>query len=119
MQIFNGSTTCLIAKHVEPILSDMANTCRAEHEKAVRSWEAVRQSLPTRRKVTLRTHAYAACQATRMPLTLQELERKVRLGGYRPRGRNVAAYLQRVLRSDSRFIQCADGRWATAMVLSV
>lgn len=105
------SNICLIAEHLEPMLSDMAKTCYAEHEKAVRSWEAASQSLPTRQKAALRTHAYAACQAARRPLTLQELERKVRLGGYRPRGRNSVAYLSKVLRRDGRFVRCADGCW--------
>lgn len=107
-----------VFRHVEPVLSKIVETYHTEHEKAVHSWEAVSQSLPIRRRVTLKTHAYAACHAARQPLTLQELERKIRLGGYKPRGCSTVLYLHKVLRRDRRFIRCADGRWTVAFPLA-
>lgn len=96
---------------IKPALSQMSETYITERQKAVCSWETAKRSLPPHRKIPLQTHAYAACHAAKRPLTLQELDQKIRIGGYKPRGRNPIPYLKKVLRGDGRFMRCSDGQW--------
>ena len=108
----------LLMKPLEPVMYELAQSYNAERTKAARSWEEAQKAIPSNRRVSLKNLAFAVCVAARRPLALNEIERKVRLGGYKPRGRNVSTYLRRVLRRDTRFARCADGRWTIAMAQS-
>jgi len=81
-------------------------------EKARCNFERLQAVLPPRQKRPLVQHVRSVCTAARSALTLEELERRIRRGGYASRSKTFRQYVRRVLRSDESFIEVAPGRWS-------
>lgn len=75
------------------------------------NYESLKSVIPQRRKRPPLMHARSVCTAARAPLTLEELERRIRRGGYVSRSKTSRRYLVRVLRSDNAFVEMSPGRW--------
>jgi hypothetical protein len=50
------------------------------------------------------------------PLSVAEIERRMRFDGYASRSENFAAYLQRLLRTSKQFIEASPGMWSLQQV---
>lgn len=105
-------------KHSEPLLAlgdaiaDFAVQVAESAEKAKVNYQNVQAALPARQKRPLLMHARAVCTAAGSSLTLREMERQIRLGGYVSRSQTFQQYLRRVLRTDSSFVEVRPGEWA-------
>jgi hypothetical protein len=75
------------------------------------NYERLKSVIPQQRKRPLLMHARSVCTAARAPLTLEELERRIRRGGYVSRSKTSRRYLVRILRSDNTFAEVSPGRW--------
>jgi Asp-tRNA(Asn)/Glu-tRNA(Gln) amidotransferase A subunit family amidase len=92
-------------------LVDLGVQAAEAEEKARSNFERLQAVLPARQKRPLVQHARTVCTATRSALTLGELERRIRRGGYGSRSRTFRQYLRRVLSRDESFVEAAPGRW--------
>lgn len=90
---------------------DFAVQATGAAEKAKANHQIVEAVLPLRQKRPLLMHARAVCTAAGAPLTLLEMERQIRLGGYMSRSQNFRQYLRRVLRGDGSFVEVKPGEW--------
>lgn len=93
-------------------IADFALQVTGAAEKAKANYQIVETALPARQKRPLLMHARAVCIAAGAPLTLAEMERQIRLGGYSSQAQSFRQYLRRVLRSDSSFVEVGRGEWA-------
>jgi predicted nucleic acid-binding protein len=107
-----------VVSPLAPVLIEFMRAYQEEQKKAAESWAQVQEKLPLAKRVPLRNHVYAVCAAAKKPLLLEEIARKVRIGGYRSQARDFCSYLRRIMRQDPRFIKCVDGRWTIAMAQS-
>lgn len=97
---------------VGPAVLQLVYALNLEKEKAIQSWNAANAQLKPRKRITLKQYAVSACLEAGTPITLQEIEAKVRSYGYSSRAKSMMGYLTRILRQDSRFVSFEDGRWA-------
>jgi hypothetical protein len=77
--------------------------------KEAKAYQELQKVLPLLRRRTLMLHVRAVCVAARRPLGLDEIARRVKVDGYRPRSDRPHGYLLRKLRSDEQFIETLDG----------
>ena len=96
---------------VGPATLQLVHALNIEKEKAIQSWNAANSQLKPRKRITLKQYAVSACLEAGTPITLQEIEAKVRSYGYSSRAKNMMSYLTRTLRQDSRFVSFGNGRW--------
>jgi hypothetical protein len=92
-------------------IADFAVQVTESAEKARTNYQIVQAALPAKVKRPLLMHARAVCTAAASPLTLAEMERQIRLGGYVSRSQTFRQYLRRVLRTDSSFVEVRPGWW--------
>ncbi len=107
-----------VASPLTPVLIEFMHVYQENQKKAAESWAQVQEKLPPAKRVPLRNLVYAVCAAAKKPLFLEEIARKVRIGGCLSKNRDLCSYLRRVMRQDRRFIKCVDGRWTVAMAQS-
>lgn len=99
-------------------VADFAFQVAESAEKAEASYELVQAALPPKQKRSLLMHARAVCTAAGSPLSLAEMDRQIRLGGYVSRSQTFRRYLRRVLRTDGGFIEVGAGCWTVRAVSS-
>jgi hypothetical protein len=75
--------------------------------------QTIRAAIPTvvKPRVPAVVMARVVCLKAGEPLPLAEIEKRVRNAGYSTRARNFAAYLKRILRQNSEFIEISSGSW--------
>jgi len=78
---------------------------------AKRTFTDIQSHLPPTRRSSAVVKARAICLLSDEPLSLQEIETRIRKEGHVSRSRNFTAYLRRVLRKDKRFVEVSKGRW--------
>jgi hypothetical protein len=93
------------------IIADFAAQVANSAEKAETSYQIVETTLPPRQKHSLLMHARAVCLAASTPLSLAEMDRQIRLGGYVSRSRTFRRYLRQVLQADGGFMEIRSGYW--------
>jgi hypothetical protein len=76
------------------------------------TWRRLQESLPASRKRSALMHARAICLTAKAPLSLAEIERRMRAAGYVTRARNFGTYLRRVLLTSGQFQESSPGVWA-------
>ncbi|MCI0618241.1 hypothetical protein L0244_35130, partial [bacterium] len=96
---------------LEPLFIEIIETWYSERLKSGTYWEETEKMLPPSRRLPLKTVAYAVCVSSTEPLSLHEIDRKVRIGGYQSRAKSLTSYLRRIMRQDSRFVCLSDGKW--------
>jgi predicted nucleic acid-binding protein len=78
--------------------------------KAKAALALLREQVPIpARRPTLKQLAYRICLASRDPLSLPEIENRVRLQGYHSKSKDLQPYLRAVLRGDPRLVQTDEG----------
>jgi hypothetical protein len=90
------------------VLAQFALACKTAAEKG----EAIEAAVPKRRRPrTALGLARAICVVEKSPLTITEIERRMKKYGYRSASRNFSYYLRRVMREDGGFLEEAPGLW--------
>jgi hypothetical protein len=89
--------------------SDLSTVMPSRYKK-VHSWELIKRS----RWSCERGSREPSCllEATHSGLSLDELERRVRQGGYESRSQTFRQHLRQILRSDESFIEVTPGLWS-------
>jgi hypothetical protein len=93
-------------------IADFALQVAGSAEKAKKSLQSIQAALPAQQKQPLVLHARAVCTAASSPLTLAEIERRIRRGGYVTGSRTFRRYLRSVMRTDRSFVEVRPGKWA-------
>jgi hypothetical protein len=109
---WNSLKSSAAAATLRDALVELSMQATEAEEKARSNFERLQAVLPARQKRPLVQHARSVCIAARSALALDELERRIRHGGYETRSRTFRQYLRRVLSSDELFIQVVPGQWA-------
>lgn len=74
--------------------------------------EDIQRSLPAPRRRSALMHARAVCLMAKGPVTVMEIERRIRAEGYISRAKDCSSYLRRVLAASDQFRQVSPGLWA-------
>jgi hypothetical protein len=90
---------------------DLALQTEAASELAQSQQDYLTAAVPARERRPLLQHARAVCVEAGESLSLEELERRIRRGGYVSKSRTFRQYLRRVLASDVSFVEVAAGQW--------
>lgn len=109
---WNSLKTSVAVRALGDSFVEFGSQAAEAEEKARSNFERLRAVLPARQKRPLVQHARSVCAAARSALTLEELERHIRRGGYESRSKTFRQYLCRILRGDESFIEVAPGRWS-------
>jgi len=96
---------------VRKILAEVARQFVAAQQDASRSAAAIRATLPPPKRPSALALARSICLVNRAPLSLPEIERRMRIEGYVSRSPYFTKYLQRLLRADGRFREVSPGSW--------
>jgi hypothetical protein len=107
---------CLAADKAKPallaVLGSFGSQFCAAALAARQSSEEIQSLLPTTSvKRSALTYARAICLIGREPLSLVEIERRMREDGYSSRSKNFRSYLGRVLRESKQFVKISPGLW--------
>lgn len=101
-----------VADLVWEAISYLVLTADTARRDAHSRYEHLHTVVPAQQQRPLLHHVRAVCVAARSGLSLDELERRVRRGGYESRSKTFRQYLRRILRSDESFIEIAPGLWS-------
>lgn len=93
-------------------ISDLWDVFLAVSLKEELRYRELCEVLPAARKAPLVNHVRSVCLASKEPLSLAELERRLRVGGYHSKAKSPRAYLLRVLRSNDGFLEVLPGCWS-------
>lgn len=93
-------------------IADVAIQMADAHQTETDAQKRLQDSLPAKRKRSALMHARAVCASARTPLSLAEIEKRMRANGYITRARKFGAYLRRVLLSSGQFQESSPGVWA-------
>lgn len=77
-----------------------------------RTQEEIRFALPTPRRRSALMYARAILLTSKKPLSITELENRIRTEGYRSQARDFKGYLRRVLRKSGQFFEATPGLWS-------
>jgi hypothetical protein len=69
-------------------------------------------ALPQKRKRSALMYARATFVTSKTPLSITELEKRIRIQGYSSRARDLKGYLRRLLRKSEQFFEISPGLWA-------
>ncbi|MGP8173974.1 MAG: PIN domain-containing protein [Terracidiphilus sp.] len=105
------SIKCLAASTLIPATADLL----VQYDEAMRivdaNYHEIQCTRPPERKRSLLMHARTVCMTAKRPLSLIEIERRVRAEGYSSRSGVFRSYLRRVLRSNGQFVEVTPGSW--------
>jgi hypothetical protein len=96
---------------LRPFLDNVAHQFFAALAEAGETRKEIESVLPATTKRTAITHARAICLMSKEPLSLAEIERRMRDHGYVTRSANFATYLRRLLRTSKQFAEVSPGMW--------
>jgi hypothetical protein len=71
----------------------------------------IESHVPRTRKRSALACARGICLVGKEPLSIEQIECRMKAEGYISKSRNFRAYLRRVLRSDNRFVEGSAGAW--------
>jgi predicted nucleic acid-binding protein len=97
-------------------IADVAIQFAEAHATEADAYKRLQESLPPPRKRSALMRARAVCLAAKTPLSLLEIERRIRADGYITRARNFVTYLRRVLLTSGQFQESSPGIWALIAV---
>jgi len=103
---------------ITPGLLDAIGTVAVQflesHQNATQIRSELQSALPRPRRRSAVQHARSICLVSKEPLSITEIESRMRTGGYTSRSRNFPAYLRRLLRASKQFVEVTPGQWALA-----
>jgi len=85
------------------------------HQNAAQKRSELQSALPKPRRRTALQHARSICLVNKEPLSLTEIERRMRTGGYASLSTNFPAYLRRRMRASKQFVEVVPGQWALTL----
>jgi hypothetical protein len=83
----------------------------AAESNAAKTRQEIQAALPPAQKATAIVYARRVCVVSSRPLVTEEIVRRMRNEGYKSRGKDPGAYIQRVMRESSQFIEDSSGMW--------
>ena len=95
-----------------PMIADVAAQFAVAAQNADAAYKEIQRVLPAELKRSALMHARAVCLISKGPLSLSEIERRIRAEGYVTRARDFSSYLRRLLRSSGQFAETSPGVWA-------
>jgi hypothetical protein len=95
-------------------IADIATQIAEAKQTEADASKRLQDSLPMRKRRSALMHARVVCVAARTPLSLAEIEKRIRADGYVSRARNFGLYLRRVLLASGQFQKLDTGLWAMA-----
>jgi hypothetical protein len=93
-------------------ISDLWDAFLTVSHKEEVNYRKLCEVLPPARKTPLVNHVRSVCVASKDPLPLAELERRIQIGGYHSKAKSPRAYLLQVLRSNDSFLEVIPGCWS-------
>ncbi len=93
------------------MLASVGNQYVAAQERADESLADIQSHVPVTGRRSALVRARAICLISKEPLSIVEIEFRMRSEGYVSKSRNCCAYLRRVLRRDRRFVEVSKGFW--------
>jgi len=93
------------------VAADVADQFFTARDTATQTYREIQAALPSRRKPSAIMLARTICAVSKEPLSLAEIERRMRNEGYSTRSANFSAYLRRVLCGSSQFVEVSPGLW--------
>lgn len=103
----NSEAVLNFCDHIVDLGMEAADASR----RARASYGHLQSVLPAKSRRPLLLHARSVCVEAGSALSLDELERRIRRGGYVSRSRNFRQYLRRVLANDEFFAEVTPGHW--------
>ncbi len=94
------------------VLSDLLTELAEADTTAKKTYAEIQSHLPIAKKRPVIVMARTICLVNKEPLSLEELEMRIRAEGYVTKSQNFRAYLRRVLRKDKRFTEVSPGHWS-------
>jgi hypothetical protein len=101
------------------LLADIGEQYLTAQTIAGETYAEIRAALPKAKRRSALVRARFACLISKCPLTLEEIERRLRNDGYTTRSKDFRAYLRRVLRESEQFVEMAPNQWALADAASI
>jgi predicted nucleic acid-binding protein len=99
-----------------PVLVDVVSQFLTAAAESAETRKQIESALPSTKKRSAIMHARTVCLMSKEPLSVAEIERRMRFDGYASRSANFAAYLQRLLRTSKQFIEASPGMWSLQQV---
>lgn len=88
------------------------NALQEAQSKVGASLASVEKRIRLDKRIPLRTHVYAICAEADAPISVVDIERKLKLAGYKSKSKSARSYLLKVLRQDNRLYALDTGHWA-------
>lgn len=95
-----------------PALAEFASQFFKAWTEITDTRKEITSALPRARKRTAIMHARVVCLMSKEPLTVAEIEQRMRNDGYKTHSPHFAKYLRRLLRADSHFVELSSGMWS-------
>jgi hypothetical protein len=95
-----------------PVLVDVVSQFLTAAAESAETRKQIKSALPSTKKRSAIMHARTVCLMSKEPLSVAEMERRMRFDGFVSRSANFAAYLRRLLRTNTQFVEPAPGRWS-------
>jgi hypothetical protein len=89
------------------VMKEIASVQSSAH----RTKREIESVLPPTKKVSALVHARRICAVAEIPISSDEIVRRMRSAGYVSRGKRSKDYLRRVLRKSGEFIELPGGTW--------
>ena len=99
-----------------PVLVGVADQFFTALAEASETRKQIESALPPTRKRSAIMHARAICLMSKEPLSVAEIERRMRNDGYVSRSAHFAAYLRRLLHESKQFVEASPGMWRLQQV---
>lgn len=99
-----------------PILIDFATQFLTAVAETAETRRQIESALPPTRKRSAIMHVRVICLMSKEPLSVGEIERRMRIDGYVSRSANFAAYLRRLLHDSQQFVEVSPGMWSLLQV---
>jgi hypothetical protein len=100
------------AQKLAPVLAEAGQELRETTPKRIATHDRlVSQVDLNNAPASVKERAFTICVEARSPLSAAEIALRIVKSGYQSRNTRFATYVRRVLRSDDRLLELADGRW--------
>jgi hypothetical protein len=95
-----------------PVLIAVATQFLTAAAEAAETRKQIESVLPSTKKRSAIMHARTVCLMSKEPLSVAEMERRMRTNGYVSQSANFAAYLRRLLCTSKQFVEASPGLWS-------
>ena len=93
-------------------LAEVAMQFLAAQQLSSQTYAEIQSALPQRRRRSAIQLARSICLISGQPLSVPEIQQRMRKEGYSTRSKNFSEYLRRLLRESGQFDEVAPGMWS-------